>query len=153
MQVANITRIHGSLDDALLLSMNQALHGCENLGEARVLVSDFSKVNEVKLSSLTVRKVAARDAVLSCKIPGIDLAMVTSNRSLYAMLRMYQMIMESGQWRVRLFDNLEEMEAWLDTFKPIEIAECRTGPVPADALDAGELPEHDWIDQSGALSS
>jgi hypothetical protein len=107
---------HGVVTDAELRDHVQEMYESDaRTRRYRCALQDFSRVEEIKISSDAIREVAAMNLEAAKLVPpGAAVAIVASNPLMYGLGRMWEAWVAESGWRTRVFEDCGEAERWLE---------------------------------------
>ena len=107
---------HGIItDDELLQAVQKMYASDEATRRHRCALMDFSQVEQVNVSSDTVRELAMINLDASKLVaPGAAVALAAPQALVYGLGRMWESYAQHTGWKTRVFEDLSEAEQWLE---------------------------------------
>lgn len=89
------------------------------IDQLKYIICDFSGVKVINLQAENMIEIAACDYGASTYLPGLNIAIVTTNPVIATLFESYfQTIKELGTpWKYRIFDNISTARDWFQTDK------------------------------------
>ena len=76
------------------------------------ITSDFTEVTGYTISDSDINNLSTLDAIPSILNPNIKLAVVSNKNNIQGMVMKYIDFMKVNEWKIKLFDTIEESQKW-----------------------------------------
>ena len=76
------------------------------------VTSDFLSARSIYLSKSDIIKISTLDEIPSIMNPNLKFSVVSNNSDIQEMVFLYMDLMKANEWKIRLFDNLEDSIEW-----------------------------------------
>jgi hypothetical protein len=73
----------------------------------------FQSVEDIKISTEDIRKIAQQDIEASEVNPGIKVGVVSDSAHVFGLGRMYEAYAAKSQWETMIFYNLKDAQEWI----------------------------------------
>lgn len=105
----------GDLTDEDILNSNHALYRDPRFAHIGYQICDFTEVVRFPIASKTVYKIAKTDREMSQRNPNIKVAVISNDKVMEGLNRMYQLVGENSPWKSQLFTDEQSARAWIES--------------------------------------
>ncbi len=115
-------KFSGAVTSKETLQSNMDIYGDPRFDSLRYQIADFREVERITFNEMDMKKIAYLDQAAAKSNPRIKVAIVSPVETIRAMMEVYAKYSMANPWQTKLFDSIDEAEAWLHHQLHIEIS-------------------------------
>ncbi|MFH0999444.1 MAG: hypothetical protein V1783_01265 [Bacteroidota bacterium] len=102
----------GEIDILDLFKIGGIITNDKRYGRIKYVISDFLKVKSLEIAEISIKQLSLRDEIPSILNPNLKFSIVSDNQDILSMVMEYIDLMKVNEWKIQLFDNLEDSMKW-----------------------------------------